>query len=140
MLSSGKAVRAHARGLWLASQILLAIQILSFGHLLSSRHVTCLEHGDIIHLRHAEAAAPGTPDPNARGDGRHSMAAESSVEAEHDHCLVCADASRRYLLIGPAQPMVVPQILASSVRTARSAFFTPVDLLLLSPKNSPPLA
>jgi hypothetical protein len=141
MLSTGKAVRARARGLWLVSQILLAIQILSFGHLLSSRHVTCLEHGDIIHVRHAERAALGTPDPGARGSAWHSMAAtESSAEAEHDHCLACADAGRRYLLIGSAQPVVVPQILVSSIRSARSAFFAPVDLILLSPKNSPPLA
>lgn len=140
MSLTGKALRARARGLRLISQILLAVQLLSFGHLLSIRHVTCLEHGDIIHLQRAETP-PNKADGRATGASSHSMeATESAAEAEHDHCLACMDASRRYLLTGPTQPVFVCQVFVSPVPTARSTFSAPVDLILLSPKNSPPLA
>ncbi len=67
-------------------------------------------------------------------------AVESSAEAEHDHCLACMDASRRYLLTGPSQPVLVRQVHVISVPATRSTFSAPVDLILLSPKNSPPSA
>jgi hypothetical protein len=141
MLSTGKAVRARARGLRLISQILLAVQILSFGHLLSTSHVTCHEHGDIIHVQHAATTVSRDVDADARGSAQHSMGgAESSAEADHDHCLACLDAGRRYLVLVPAQPVVAHQVLVGVLHTVRSAFSAPVDLILLSPKNSPPLA
>lgn len=137
MLSTGKTVRARARGLRLVSQILLAVQILSFGHLLSSSHVTCPEHGDIIHVQRAEATAT----PKLDADVLDSMAATETVsDADHDSCLACVDANRRHLLIGPTQPITSHQLVVTLLPVARSAFFSPVDLILLSPKNSPPLA
>jgi hypothetical protein len=140
MLSTGKAVRARRRGLRLISQILLAVQLLSFGHLLSSAHVTCPEHGDIIHVQRTQSAMPARLDVAPAAVRQSMVAAEASVESEHDHCLACVDASRRFLLLGQSQPMLAHHALVSVVHSARSAFFAPVDLILLSPKNSPPLA
>lgn len=139
MLSTGKAERARARGLRLISQILLALQILSFGHLLSTGHVTCPEHGDIIHVQHGETSASRQL-PYADGHARHSMAAaESTVGADHDECLACADTGRRYLVIGPTPLTFALRGPTRLLHVARAPFFAPVDLILLSPKNSPPL-
>jgi hypothetical protein len=141
MLSTGKAAGARVRGLRLISQIILAVQILSFGHLLSSSHVTCPEHGDIIHVQRGESAEARKLDAVAGETVLDSMAAtESASDADHDSCLACVDANRRNLVMGATLPIVAHQVLVRLVHAARSAFFSPVELILLSPKNSPPLA
>lgn len=131
--------RARARGLQLVSQILLAVQLLSLGHLLSSHHVTCLEHGDIIHVEHSETTSPGQVDAEVLVRRSISPAAPAA-DAEHDHCQVCADANRRYLLTGSAPTFAHYVSVAHVVHDSATVGFAPIELILLSPKNSPPLA
>jgi hypothetical protein len=137
MLSTGQTLRARGRGLRTVSQILLAIQILSFGHLLTVRHLTCLEHGDIIHVEQSAAKL----EVGTHASRQPSLAAaESSVGADHEHCLVCVDANRRSLLAVPEKAFAHHGFGVSVAHAATTTFFTPVDLILLSPKNSPPSA
>lgn len=133
--------RARARGLQLVSQILLVVQLLSLGHLLSSQHVTCLEHGDIVHVDHSEATSPNLADADDEALLRHSLSpAAPAAGAEHEHCRVCADTSRRCLLTGPT-PTFAHHVTVTQMGHAGVAVgFAPIEIILLSPKNSPPSA
>jgi hypothetical protein len=140
MLSTGKDMRARARGPRLIGQILLAVQILSLGHLLSVSHVTCLEHGDVIHVQYAGApTGTGESDRTAPLD-QSIVVAEPGAAIDHDHCLVCVDANRRGIVGGQSQVSFDCVPVVEGVYVARTAFAAPVDLILLSPKNSPPSA
>jgi hypothetical protein len=133
--------RARARGLQLVSQILLALQIFSLGHLLSSQHVTCPEHGDIIHIEHSETTSPSQVAADGEGLVRRSVApAGPAADTEHDACRVCADTSRRCLLTGPTPTFAHHVSVAPVVHARGTVGFAPIDLILLSPKNSPPAA
>jgi hypothetical protein len=136
MLTTRKIARARARGLRLVSQILLAIQLLSLGHLLSARHITCPEHGDIMHV---ESSAGALPAPGTDVPIRPALASSGSTAgADHHHCLVCADANRRCLLAGPAEACVTPVFIACEAHPVATVFRAPIDLILLAPKSSPP--
>jgi hypothetical protein len=140
MLSAGD-IRSRSHGLRLVSQILLAMQILSLGHLLLVRHVTCPEHGDIVHVEDSAAAEPDRFVVGMGAPLQHSMGAtEPAAAAEHNHCLMCVDANRRCLLTSPAQTCTDRVLAVRVIRDVTTAFFAPVDLILLSPKNSPPSA
>jgi hypothetical protein len=140
MLLTGKSVRARARGMRLASVFVLAVQVLSFGHLLLVHHVTCPEHGEVIHTSHSAAALPGRANWDTAGAVQHSIAAtEPSEGDDHDHCLACVESNRRTVLSEPAQALAHHTFVISVAgATTRTAFFAPIDLILLSPKSSPP--
>ncbi len=141
MLPAANNPRMRARGLRLVSQILLAVQVLSLGHLLSVRHITCPEHGDIIHVEHSAGALSEMLTTGTVALVQHSVAAvEPTAGAEHDHCLVCVDTHRRCLLTGPAQAFAQPVLVVDVVHATPTSLVTPIDLILLSPKNSPPTA
>ncbi len=142
MAKQDNSARPRLRGLRTISQILLAVQVLSFGHLLLVHHVTCPEHGDIIHV------APSTAAASARGDSipvstLPALAAEGRqlVDGDHEACVICIDTSRRYALLPLAISTPVHRSIAVAlVSHSRTASLAPFDLILLSPKNSPPAA
>jgi hypothetical protein len=125
----------------MVSHILLAVQALSLGHLLAARHITCPQHGDIMHV---EVWAETTTVRSTEGADAPRTSAlapnEATAGAEHHHCLVCADNSRGCLLSGPAHTCVAPLLITRDAHRAPPAGFAPIELLLLSPKNSPPSA
>jgi hypothetical protein len=133
-------VSTRSRALRLTSQILLAIQVLSLGHVLLVRHVTCPKHGDIVHVTHA--ASP------ARLDVRRAFAPLGSAEAAqpgsdgtHDHCALCIESNQRFALIPPAtQDVGEVSVAVTLVPSSGATSFAHTCLILLSPKNSPPNA
>jgi len=141
MLPTDNVMHGRARGLRRVSQILLGVQILSLGHLLSVRHVTCPEHGDIIHAQASAGMPAGQLDAGMGALRQHSLApSEPAAKADHEHCLACVDADHRLLLAGPARAFGDHVFAVSMVDAATTASCTPIDLILLSPKNSPPSA
>ena len=124
----------------MAGVFLLAVQVLSLGHLLVVHHVTCPEHGEVIHTSHGAATPPGGANPGAARAVEHSIvASEPSKATDHDHCLACVEANRRALLSGPDQTFAHQPFVISVVHATETAFTAPIDLILLSPKGSPPL-
>ncbi len=127
----------HATGL-----LLLAAQILSLGHLMVVRHVTCPEHGDIIHAGQPHEASHALPSDDDAEDASSRPCIEGTgprAEGVHDHCFICTSTHERFALLPPARQAT------SSIEAARpiplsseSGPFTTVDLIVLSPKNSPP--
>jgi hypothetical protein len=141
MLSTGNLAGAAPRRLRLTSLILLALQVLSFGHLLLVRHVTCLQHGDIVHVTRAAGMSPTPATKERVGWLQVRVAAsETTLDADHDHCLACVDTDRRSLAIAAGQSLGDSVVAVGAVCGIRTTFFAPVDLILLSPKNSPPSA
>jgi hypothetical protein len=141
MLSTGNSAGERAGGLRLTSQILLALHVLSLGHLLSVRHLTCPQHGDIIHVEHSAETSPAQVDAGWFGSLPMSIAAtEPALDTDHDHCLACVDTNTRSLPIAAAHSLGSEVVTIGVFHANRAAFFAPVDLILLSPKNSPPSA
>jgi hypothetical protein len=139
MSTTRKITRARARDLRLVCHVLLALQLLSIGHLFFVRHVTCPDHGDIMHVEHPAGISQA-------GEGADLpirpvlVSTEDIAGPEHDHCLVCAHADRRCVVPGPTLACAAPTLVGRSVQAAAATSFAPIDLLLLSPKNSPPSA
>jgi hypothetical protein len=132
--------RRWPRGLGLVSQILLAVQVISLGHLLAVRHVTCPEHGDIIHVSPSPAFVVAALPPGG-GPDRATVAAAVVDSGDHEHCQACVDHGRRAVLPPPA----ACDLRLAGVPTARACPtetdpYAALDLILLSPKNSPPTA
>ncbi len=141
MLTARRIARARARDLHLVSLVLLAAQLLSFGHLFSVRHVTCAEHGDIAHIERAHGQSHDPSAVEASVPPRPSLTSTTAkIGAEHSHCLVCSEANRRCLLTGPAQACTAPSLVVAASHAVAIAACSPIELLLLSPKNSPPSA
>jgi hypothetical protein len=67
--------------------------------------------------------------------------AAPQAENIHDHCLICTSTHERFVLFPPASQrsasIEVAVLLPSSSHVGP---FAPVDLIVLSPKNSPPAA
>jgi hypothetical protein len=141
MLTTRRPARARAQALRLVSQILLAVQLLSLGHLFSVGHTTCPEHGDIVHVEHsAEATSASLAAARDVTRGSYIAPTKTSVTAELAHCLVCAESNRRCLLTIPAQTSCLQGLVVTSPHSVSTEAFASVDLILLSPKTSPPLA
>jgi hypothetical protein len=132
----------RSRGLKLASHVLLALQLMSLSHLLLVHHVMCPQHGEILHAPHAQ---PVTPAERVQALGsplrRSASGAEPSVQQHHDKCCLCADSNSRAVVFPPSAHSLPSLALAIGLlgHTQR-AFHAPVDLILQSPKNSPPTA
>jgi hypothetical protein len=122
------------------SFLLLAAQILSLGHLLVVGHVTCPEHGDIIHARkpHQGSHAQGSDGDDAAGR-RFVEETVPQAESVHDHCAICTSTHERFALLPPTrQPTSSVEVAHPTPPSSESGPFAPVDLIVLSPKNSPP--
>jgi hypothetical protein len=145
MRKMGNSGRVGLLGVHAFSVLLLAAQLVSVGHLLLVSHVTCPEHGDLIHAGQGHEASHGQ---RAAGQDALGRPSRPSIEGEspraenvHDHCLICTSTHERFALIPPAS-LRLASIEVSILRPASSHAgpFAPVDLIVLSPKNSPPAA
>jgi len=137
MPSKGDSSRVRGLGMSATSYFLLAAQLLSLGHLLTVHHVTCPEHGGVIHAEQPHEALYGPGD-----DASCRRSVERKVpraESVHDHCLVCTSTHERFALLPPAcHPMASVEVALLIPTASESGPFAPVDLIALSPKNSPP--
>lgn len=137
----GHGSRARRPGVGAASYLLLAAQILSLAHLLVVRHVTCPEHGDVMHSGQPRETLSARPIVRDGLASRPATADEApQAESGHDHCLVCSITQERFALSPTvstgAESNALPIPFASRPGTGP---FAPVPVIALSPKNSPPL-
>ncbi len=117
------------------SGLVLVGQLSTLFHLALVRHVTCPQHGELVHATDDAAAISG-----ARA-GLQIRAVPPSVDHHgHDHCLIST--SRREDSVGPAAARVfVPAAAAVSAvsRQDPAQSSRGVALLRLAPKSSPPV-
>jgi hypothetical protein len=136
MPETGDRGRRRRLGTYLTSMVLLAAQLLYFGHLVFVRHATCPQHGGMIHTPHAMgkprlAPQPASPEP---ATGTASNAAWS-----HDHCLSCTSTRERFALFPPADQGVVDHQLRVPFLPASDAdAFIVIAPIVFAPKSSPP--
>jgi hypothetical protein len=118
--------------------IALVGQLASFAHLVLVRHVTCAEHGELVELgrdRPMVATVSRRHVPMAVAD------ASSAGGHGHDHCLI-APMRRDRLAIGTPASLDSTHIEAYGTigYAGDDGLASPIALILLAPKNSPPLA
>ena len=142
MPRTGNSGRVRRPGMHVTSLFLLAVQLLSLGHLLLVRHVTCPEHGDILHASRPYEALPARLAVDEDASHRQSVAGTAAqAESVHDHCLVCTNTHERFAPLPPASQRVASvEATVPTPPSAETGPFAPVDLILLSPKSSPPAA
>jgi hypothetical protein len=114
-------------------------QLSSVAHLVQVGHVTCAEHGELVH---AEERAPEPAASNAASDAALPAVAPVSAPPPahgHEHCLV-AGLRRDFCVTQTSAPAAVAaderQVVAPEQAAARIA---PIALFRLAPKNSPPV-
>jgi len=139
MLKTGHRGRARRLGTHLTSAVLLAAQLLVFGHLALAHHVACPQHGDVMHSPHALESVPS----GSRGDPASSgpiAGTTPNAEPTHDHCLICTSTRERYILWPPACHGAVDFQLSVPFPTASDVdALVPVAPIAFSPKTSPPV-
>ncbi len=115
------------------SILLVAGQLSLFAHLVAVQHVTCPEHGELIHVEDAQILALT---PGARPEVRQ---AQVPANHDHDHCLLVASRRNDFLSHLAVQTFEVcsNRLVVAGVPPGRAAR-TGVALLLLAPKGSPP--
>jgi hypothetical protein len=120
----------------------LLAQATSFAHLLLVRHEVCLEHGELIHASEADGEhLLRVP----RDRGTQYAIVEAGVTAEvrhaHDHCDALSERRKSPFYLPPRLSGALPP--AASVLMMGGAEAPPrlygAALLLLAPKNSPPV-
>lgn len=111
----------------------LLCQAAAWVHAAAIPHVTCVEHGERVHLD-AQGEAPTQP----RGDAGVTVLAETAGEATahaHEHCNLQGHRTAN------TSPPALTDIVAAVLVPAALATAAPppaVSLLLLAPKTSPP--
>ena len=140
MPNMGNSGRARWPGMHAISLLLLAVQLMSVGHQLLVSHVTCPEHGDIIHRGQVHEASHEQREAREDALGRLSIEGRTPrADSGHDHCLICTFTHERFALFPPASQRLASIEVAVSIPPSSNAGpFAPVDLIALSPKNSPP--
>jgi len=139
MRETGSSGRAHRPAMHAASLLLLAAQILSLGHLLVARHVTCAEHGDIIDSGQADELLHGQPVAQHASHIGAIRATAPQAEGAHDHCLAYSNTKERFALLAPErQAGPIARAALPILPSFELGPFVPIDLIALSPKNSPP--
>jgi len=98
-------------------------------HRATVRHVTCVEHGELI-----EAAS--SPAAEASNEARY---VELALAHHHDHCSLAAHRTSPAPLAQPLDPIGEPVRAARDPLDPAIAPPAPVPLLLLAPKSSPPV-
>jgi hypothetical protein len=137
-LAIGRNASGRKPGTALALSVLCLVgQLASFAHVLA-RHVTCVEHGEVIHpdARRVQASAPGNDALDRPGLYRASPIDRSAHG--HDHCLISSHRRERLTLDAlrastPIDPLPVRFGFEREAEAARG-----VALFFLAPKNSPP--
>jgi len=114
----------------------LAGQAFTLLHLVLVRHVTCPEHGELIHpseLRRGEAADRYQPGATAID------VAAAPTAHRHDHCPATSLRRERAAVARPGHSIRADGACAAAVPTRHDIPpATQVSLLLLAPKSSPP--
>ncbi len=114
----------------------LAAQVSSFTHELLVQHVTCAEHGELIHVDGSVAPAALPP---LETSALTSALPGLTTGHGHEHCLACTARREQLILSGPSATLPGPVASKAVVGVARGSFSPlPVALLRLAPKNSPP--
>lgn len=114
----------------------LFAQFANFVHVARVAHVSC-EHGDLIEIESPSSAAFFTTVEHATV--RESWRAEANHE--HDHCLVSAVQRDRAATVGPESAAVTTVHSATAPMLSVSELpVRTIAVLLLAPKNSPPLS
>lgn len=139
MRKMGSSGRAGRPAMHATSLLLLAAQLLSFGHLLVVRHVTCAEHGDIVDSGHPHEALHRQPVAAKEAFHLGAVQGTAPAEAAHDHCFVCSNTKERFALLSPdRQAGSRVEVSLPILSSFDLGPFVPIDLIALSPKNSPP--
>jgi hypothetical protein len=126
---------------WAASvlaTVALVGQVTSFAHLVLVRHVRCAEHGELVELGKVNAAAPAATSRQRSS----TIAADGSDDGHgHDHCLIAPMRRDRAALGTPASFDSVHVDAYGTIGVAvASEIPPPIALIILAPKNSPPVA
>jgi hypothetical protein len=131
-MSARRNTNGRALGVALAL-LFLGGQLSGLTHQLLVRHVTCAEHGELIHAD--ERVAHSAP-----VQGPAVSEAEAGPAHQHEHCL--ASVSRREKLIPAvsvsALPSLAPPRFVAFVAPGQGALCR-LSLLRLAPKSSPPV-
>ena len=114
-------------------------QLSSFAHLGLVRHVTCAEHGELIEVGHNQPRAAMAP---AAEQATAVLTASSSSDTHgHDHCLLAPMRRDRAML---GTPTVLDSTHVGAYGTIGrfpvSEVPPAIAVILLAPKNSPPIA
>lgn len=111
-------------------------QLAGVAHMALVRHVTCPEHGELLH-----AEDDGTPSAPTPADGTASLAAlteDSESSHGHDHCAV---AIQRRAQTMPVSRVAVAHTVSpvTEASNERAAPAMPLGAIYrLAPKSSPP--
>jgi hypothetical protein len=143
MPNVGNSGRVRRPGMNVISFLLLTVQLMSMGHQLLVRHVTCPEHGDVIHGGQVHEASHGQSEAGKDALGRPARPSiEGSAtrsDSGHDHCLVCTITHERFALFPPvSQRLASVEVVVLLSPSSQAGPFALVDLIAISPKNSPP--
>jgi len=134
-VSARRPARRASPALWAVALVVIASQAGAWLHAAATPHVTCVEHGESVHLD----VRSGAPDVQAGGAAQLADALDAAPSAPaahaHDHCRV--QASRVFASAAPARtvaalPAPLPKLPATAVPRS------PLQLLFLAPKTSPP--
>jgi hypothetical protein len=112
-------------------------QLTALAHLIAVPHVTCPEHGELVHEEEPVARA-SAPEGKSSEQLAHSLIAATPFEDQHEHC-VSAGVTKDSTVIPRPLPQRIPvpaPLLALSVIT--SELEPSVPIYRLAPKNSPP--
>jgi len=118
--------------------VALVGQLTSFAHLVLVRHVTCAEHGELVELGHERTTAKSA----RQGQPSAVVSAVSDSDGHgHDHCLI---APMRRDRVAAGTPASFDSAHIDAYGTigvvVADEIAPPIALILLAPKNSPPLA
>jgi hypothetical protein len=113
--------------------VVLLGQAAAFVHGAATPHVTCLEHGESVHI---PVGHPGAHTPATAGISVAAAADEAELHG-HEHCGVQA---QRSATAADAARDASAAIFAPAPHVALAALPPPRHLLRLAPKTSPPCA
>lgn len=122
-----------------AALLLLSSPLSEALHTVLVPHAICAEHGEVIHLQGARA---GTRDPSATDQNPRFDTNGVAAESGHEHCPVVAASSRRAAARPNTESLLLPAAASSDVARLKVATHpdSSLELVLLAPKTSPPLA
>jgi hypothetical protein len=116
--------------------ICLVGQLSSVAHQVQVAHVTCPEHGELVH---AEAGAPGQPAASESALPSYAAVPAPPPAHDHDHCLV-ADFRRAACVVLESDSGFVAQDEWRTDGPARDVSrVATLALFRLAPKTSPPV-
>lgn len=155
-LAAKRPLRPHIRFLAACvAALLLCTQFASVVHMVLVPHVTCPDHGELMHpgedaSSHSHGADPDGTEPH--GIGRKAPEIQSARSAPdldsahgHDHCAVVAHRRENLALAAVShgdQPAQTSAPALSQCATSLQIFGAPQSraLYLLAPKTSPPVS